>query len=1393
MAISKVSFFKTPQAGDDEYYWTEDTLQQDTAVYINSTHLMLDVMANDLGGNAKKLYSIDDGNGNTIDPTDLLNADALVGGISAWEPTADGNRARINNGKIEFDLSNELPGGVNSLGAGDQFTDTFIYAIRLANGTLSWAHVQITIDGVNDSATIKASDHEDTSVVEAGGIANGTGGDPDASGQLTVTDPDAGQSKFKVPASLDGTYGSFTFDELTGAWTYTLNQGKADKLVDGEAATDTLKVTSFDGTASYDITVDITGKNDNAAIIVDGTPDTEVTEAGGAANATPGDPDASGKLLVSDVDAGEDKFKVPASLDGTYGTFTFDENTGDWTYALDQGKADKLTDGEPATDTLKVESFDGTASYDITVDITGSNDDAVITASDDEDTSVTEDGGIANADKGDPDASGKLTVSDADAGESLFQAPGSLDGTYGTFAFDETTGEWSYTLNQAKADELFGGEAASDKLTVTSLDGTDSYEIVVDITGANDAPVADDETDSTDEDTTFTVNAAGGVLTGDVDVDGDSLSVTAFTVAGDATIYTAGDTATITGIGALTINANGSYTFVPAANFNGAVPVATYTVSDGVLTDTGTLTLTVDAVNDAPVASGGATLAAINEDPISPPGATIASLFGGNFSDAADQVAGGSSADTFAGIAISGYTADAGKGAWQYSTNGGGSWLALGNATTVTAITLDASAMLRFVPAANYNGAATALSANLIESGLAIVNGATIDLTGATGDETHISSGTVALSHTINPVNDAPALDLDANNSAAAGANYAATFTENGSAVAVVDADVSITDVDDSNIESATITLTNTKAGDSLTVVGALPAGISIDPASTTTQIILTGSASLAAYQTALQLLRFSNSSENPDTTPRDVTVVVNDGDANSNTAHATVTVVAVNDAPVLDLDADNSSTATGANYKTTFTENGSAVAIADADTSISDVDDANIESATVTLTNPKTDDLLSVSNLAALALLGIAVDGASTTSQIILTGSASLASYQAALQLVVFSNSSEDPDTTDRTVTVVVNDGAANSNTATTTITVVAVADNAPPVATDDVWIISQSTAAVLPSLAVLANDTDPDGDRLTVSAVSGATLNADGTISLTTGTTGGSFTYTVVDGHGGSDTATVTYSVVNAAPSGFDLTAFTYDASYLDAAGGADTLTGAGGIDVLYGGTGNNIDNLIGGNGSDILRGGQANDVIDGGGGIDLIDFSDGAAGIAFTLTQSSSNTSTGALGVSLGTDTYKNIEGVIGTNSADNLTGSGSDDVIHGGGGNDTIDGAGGNDIIYGGAGADSMTGGADRDTFLYKDIAEGGAAETITGFTKGAAGDVLDLHDLLVDFAPGYDGTNAFTGGYVTFDISSGTNTVVKIDADGSAGVGAAVTLVTLTSVLVTSADTDNYAV
>jgi VCBS repeat-containing protein len=114
------------------------------------------------------------------------------------------------------------------------------------------------------------------------------------------------------------------------------------------------------------------------------------------------------------------------------------------------------------------------------------------------------------------------------------------------------------------------------------------------------------------EDTPLTVNAASGLLVGDTDAEGDALAVTGFTVAGDATVHAAGSTASIAGVGDVTVNADGSYSFSPAANYSGSVPVITYSVSDGSISDTGSLTLAVSAVNDAPVASAEAVTTAKN-------------------------------------------------------------------------------------------------------------------------------------------------------------------------------------------------------------------------------------------------------------------------------------------------------------------------------------------------------------------------------------------------------------------------------------------------------------------------------------------------------------------------------------------------------------------------------------------------------------------------------------------------------------------------------------------------------------------------------------------------------------------------------------------------------------
>ncbi|MCO6454942.1 MAG: tandem-95 repeat protein, partial [Pirellulaceae bacterium] len=108
--------------------------------------------------------------------------------------------------------------------------------------------------------------------------------------------------------------------------------------------------------------------------------------------------------------------------------------------------------------------------------------------------------------------------------------------------------------------------------------------------------------------------------------------------------------------------------------------------------------------------------------------------------------------------------------------------------------------------------------------------------------------------------------------------------------------------------------------------------------------------------------------------------------------------------------------------------------------------------------------------------------------------------------------------------------DGTANSNIATVTITVSPVND--PPVARDDNAVTSQDTPV---TIAVLANDSDVDGDPLTVTAATApangsAVVNANGTITYTpaTGFTGSdTFEYTISDGNGGTDTAQVTVTV--------------------------------------------------------------------------------------------------------------------------------------------------------------------------------------------------------------------------------------------------------------------------
>ena len=195
------------------------------------------------------------------------------------------------------------------------------------------------------------------------------------------------------------------------------------------------------------------------------------------------------------------------------------------------------------------------------------------------------------------------------------------------------------------------------------------------------------------------------------------------------------------------------------------------------LVTTRTFSVTVKPSNDAPVVLGGATqtLAPVSEDTSAAAitGDTIANLFAGNFSDPNDQVnnasitaTGGTSADSFWGVAITNLSVNSAQGEWQYSTDGGMTWAAIGSRTDANALLLDATAKVRFVPAADFFGTPAALKVRLVETNNngdttattgSLTSGQTVS-TATNGSSSRYSAAMVTLSTSVTNVNDRPTI-----------------------------------------------------------------------------------------------------------------------------------------------------------------------------------------------------------------------------------------------------------------------------------------------------------------------------------------------------------------------------------------------------------------------------------------------------------------------------------------------------------------------------------------------------------------------------------------------------------------------------------------------------------
>jgi VCBS repeat-containing protein len=275
-------------------------------------------------------------------------------------------------------------------------------------------------------------------------------------------------------------------------------------------------------------------------------------------------------VLGNDTDPDGNPLTAALASGPSHGTLTLNAN-GSFTYT-------------PAAnfngnDSFTYRASDGTLTSSpatVTITVTPVNDSPVAAAdaySTAEDTALTVPAPGVLGNDSDPD------------GDSLSAVVASQP-SHGTLALN-ASGSFSYTPAAN-----FNG---TDSFTYRASDGTltsSPATVTITVTAVNDSPVAAADAYSTAEDTNLSVDSPG-VLANDSDPDGDPLSV----------VLAAGP-----GHGTLTLNDDGSFSYTPAANFNGTDSF-TYRASDGALTSSvATVTITVTAVNDAPtvtVAAGG--------------------------------------------------------------------------------------------------------------------------------------------------------------------------------------------------------------------------------------------------------------------------------------------------------------------------------------------------------------------------------------------------------------------------------------------------------------------------------------------------------------------------------------------------------------------------------------------------------------------------------------------------------------------------------------------------------------------------------------------------------------------------------------------------------------------
>ena len=463
-----------------------------------------------------------------------------------------------SGGTVTIDSDNQLvfdpDGDFDYLDAGESATVTFDYNISDGNGGTDTATVTVTVTGTEDATDTNpdsASTDEDTAVT-IDVLANDT--DPDSSDNplavASVTQPTDANDGMVVNNGTDVTF--------TPGSNF---QG----LAVGESATTTFTYTTDTG-ETENVTVTINGVNDDPNAIDDSDVTDQDTSVTIDVLTNDTDPDTNDTLLVTGVTQ-----PTKGSVTYNVGNVTF--HPGDEFDDLDVGESETvtftydITDGKGGTDTATV-----------TVTVTGTEDASVTNPDVDvtnEDTAVVVD---VLANDSDPDTSDNpLSVASVTQPTDANDGMVVNNGTNVTF----TPG--------SNFNSLAVGESGTTTFTYTTDTGS-TENVTITVTGLNDAPNAVDDSDTTDQNSTTTIDVVAN------DVDPDTT---------DTLIVTSVDQPSK---GVVSINSSNQVVFDPNSEFDsldsGESETVTfdYSISDGNGgTDTATVTVTVTGVEDASV------------------------------------------------------------------------------------------------------------------------------------------------------------------------------------------------------------------------------------------------------------------------------------------------------------------------------------------------------------------------------------------------------------------------------------------------------------------------------------------------------------------------------------------------------------------------------------------------------------------------------------------------------------------------------------------------------------------------------------------------------------------------------------------------------------------------